>query len=243
MIVADRKGMGLQLLPTLVVVHLVGDAGRRRREPGPPLAVAFEFIVRYQLLKKLERFLEVPEPLQPECLPLRAGDPERQRVDRRCVRCFSEFGGVISDPVGIAVETLHDRLTDLFHGRDGSAHLLSHRQLYARTRSQEGEVAPAADPADELAADEHDRAVIATATRPASDALLDTLREQRAHRRVGGDVHTINVVVGGALRKIIHYQEAASVSGEVDSVIAIGEHNRPEARPRLYRRNLRGYGG
>jgi hypothetical protein len=70
-----------------------------------------------------------------------------------------------------------------------------------------------------------------------------TLREQRAHRRVGGDVHTINVVVGGALRKIIHYQEAASVYGEVDSVIAIGEHNRPEARPRLYRRNLRGYGG
>jgi hypothetical protein len=44
---------------------LVGDARRRRREPRPPLAVALEFIVRYQLLQKLERLLEMAEPLPP----------------------------------------------------------------------------------------------------------------------------------------------------------------------------------
>jgi hypothetical protein len=52
MIVADREGVRLQLLAALFVVHLVGDARRRRREPRPPLAVALEFFVRYQLLQK-----------------------------------------------------------------------------------------------------------------------------------------------------------------------------------------------
>ena len=119
MIVADREGVGLQLLTALFIVHLVGDARRRRCEPRPPLAVALEFIVRHQLLEKLGRLFAMAEPLEPERLPLRAGIPYRQQVDRRRVRRFGEIGRVIGDPVRITVKSLHDRLADLVHGRHG----------------------------------------------------------------------------------------------------------------------------
>jgi hypothetical protein len=83
MIVADREGVRLQLLAALFVVHLVGDARRRRREPRPPLAVALEFIVRYQLLQKLESCSKRPS----RCLkPMPPPDPSGRHQNSAIAR-------------------------------------------------------------------------------------------------------------------------------------------------------------
>ena len=111
------------------------------------------------------------------------------------MRRVGQFGGVISNPIRVPLQTFHNGLTDLVGVGDGLAHLLAHLELNAGAGGQMRQVVLAADPSDELAADQHDDAVIAAAAGSTTNTLLDALREQRRDGRIGDHVHSEHVVI------------------------------------------------
>src|ERR1700730_11133570 len=60
MIVADGEGLRLQLLASVLVVLLISDARSCRSEPGPPLGVILQLLVRHHLSKTCNAFSNWP---------------------------------------------------------------------------------------------------------------------------------------------------------------------------------------
>ena len=66
-------------------------------------------MIVHEFLERHQRLFVLAQALLPESLAFSGGDPQRQFVDGRCLRGFGQFGGVVSDPVPIAFQTLQSR--------------------------------------------------------------------------------------------------------------------------------------
>jgi len=150
------------------------------------------------------------------------------------MRRIGQLRCVIGHPIGIAVQTFQHGLADFLGIRDCLADLLAYLELNTRAGGQMRQVVFAADPSDELAAGQHDDAMIAAAARSSTDPLLDTLRQQGRYGGVGNDVHQEHVVVRRALRKIVHHEKPAGIARPINSIISVREDDRAVRCSRLH---------